>query len=288
MRQKILRAHIKDLKPYEMPEPPADLANICRMPNQRIPPPPNGLQSVRQQLHRRLAGQADLMQAARRAALKIRERFRRAPRNPQEGRTETRTSRDVGSTSAPPRPNPTLVGPTASGETSSPPQTRPVAPICWSDSSDRRALPSLTGESRGPGTPLDLTVRSRRRGPTPTPPSRASNEGHSSDVDLPPTTTTSTWPPPCHSPRPTAAPTATTVSGITALPTQTLVPTSEDHRKNPPCPRGTQPRRRRMSRAPTGERVLRYVRPDGTPLAAGRTTADSRPILSPNSRTRRE
>jgi hypothetical protein len=54
--QKILRAHIKDLKPYQMPEPPADLANICRMPNQRIPPPPNGLQSVRQQLHRRLAG----------------------------------------------------------------------------------------------------------------------------------------------------------------------------------------------------------------------------------------
>jgi hypothetical protein len=50
--QKILRAHIKDLKPYQMPEPPADLANICRMPNQRIPPPPNGLQSVRQQLHR--------------------------------------------------------------------------------------------------------------------------------------------------------------------------------------------------------------------------------------------
>jgi hypothetical protein len=239
MRQKILRAHIKDLKPYEMPEPPADLANICRMPNQRIPPPPNGLQSVRQQLHRRLAGQADLMQAARRAALKIRGRFRRAPRNPQEGRTETRTSRDVRSTSAPPRPNPTLVGPTASGETSSPPQTRPVAPICWIDSSDSRALPSLTGESRGPGTPLDLTVRSRRRGPTLPPPSRASNEGHSSDVDLPPTTTTSTWPPPCHSPRPTAAPTATTISGITALPTQTLVPTSEDHRKNPPCPRGT-------------------------------------------------
>ncbi|KAH0818193.1 hypothetical protein GEV33_004600 [Tenebrio molitor] len=229
-----------------------------KMPNQRILPPPNGLQSVRQQLHRRLAGQADLMQAARRAALKIRERFRRAPRNPQEGRTETRTSSDVRSTSAPPRLNPTLVGPTASGETSSPPQTRPVAPICWSDSSDRRALPSLTGESRGPGTPLDLTVRSRRRSPTPPPPSRASNEGHSSDVDLPPTTTTSTWPPPCHSPRPTAAPTATTVSGITALPTQTLVPTSEDHRKNPPCPRGTQPRRRRMSRAPTGERVLRH------------------------------
>jgi hypothetical protein len=73
--QKILRAHIKDLKPYQMPESPADFANICRMPNQRIPPPPNGLQSVRQQLNRRLAGQADLMQAARRAVLKIRERF---------------------------------------------------------------------------------------------------------------------------------------------------------------------------------------------------------------------
>ncbi|KAH0821198.1 hypothetical protein GEV33_001593 [Tenebrio molitor] len=100
--QKILRAHIKDLKPYQMPEPPADFANIGRMPNQRIPPPPNGLLSVRQQLDRRLAGQADLMQAPRRAALKIRDRFRRAPRNPQEGRTETRTTRDV-RTGKPPR-----------------------------------------------------------------------------------------------------------------------------------------------------------------------------------------
>jgi hypothetical protein len=138
-----------------MPEPPADFANICRMPNQRIPPPPNGLHSVRQQLHRRLAGQADFMQAALRAALKIRKRFRRAPRNPLEGRTGTRTSRDVRSTSAPPRPNPTPVGPTASGETSSLPQTRPAAPICWIDSPDSRALPPLTGEPRGPGTPLD-------------------------------------------------------------------------------------------------------------------------------------
>jgi hypothetical protein len=176
-----------------------------------LPPPPSGLPSVRQQLSRRLAGQA---------ALKIRERFRRAPRNPQEGRTETRTTRDVRSMSAPPQPNPMPVGPTASGETPSLPQTRPAAPICWINRTDSRGLPPLTGESRGPGTPMDLTVRSQRHGPPPPPPPRASNEGPSSDTDLPPTATTSTWPPPCHSPRPTAAPTATTVVGITALPTQ--------------------------------------------------------------------
>jgi hypothetical protein len=120
--------------------------------------------------------------------------------DPQEGRTESRTSRDVRTTSAPPWPNPTPVVPTASGETSSLPQTRPDAPICWIDSPESRALPPLTGKSRGPGTPLDLTVRSRRRGPTPPPPPRASNEGHFSDTDLPPTATTSTRPPPCHSP----------------------------------------------------------------------------------------
>jgi hypothetical protein len=138
--QKILRAHIKDLKPYQMPEAPADLANICRMPNQRIPPPPNSLQSVRQQLHRRLVGQADFMQAARRAALKIRERFRRAPRNPQAGRTETRTSRDVRSTSALPRPNPTPVGPTAG----KPPRSRkPDQPLPSVGSTAQTAGPSL-------------------------------------------------------------------------------------------------------------------------------------------------
>ncbi|KAH0819470.1 hypothetical protein GEV33_003321 [Tenebrio molitor] len=221
--QKILRAHIKDLKPYQLPDPPADIANIGRMPNQRLPPPPSGLPSVRQQLTRRLAGQADLLNAARRAALNIRERFRRAPRNPQEGRTETRTTRNVRSTPAPPQPNPTPVGLTASGEASS----------------------------------------------------------------LPPTATPSTWTPPCHSTWTTAAPAATTVAGITALPMQANcrpaappVPTSEDRRGHPPCPRGThprQPRRRRMRRAPTGERVLRYVRPDGTPLAAGSTTANPEP-----------
>jgi hypothetical protein len=59
-------------------------ANICRMPNQRAPPAPAGQQSAKQQLRRRLAGQADLAQAARRAALQFQERFRRAPRTPQE------------------------------------------------------------------------------------------------------------------------------------------------------------------------------------------------------------
>jgi hypothetical protein len=205
------------------------------MPNQRIPPPPSGLPSVRQQLHRRLAGQADFLHAARRAALKIRERFRRAPRNPQEGRTETRTNRNVRSTPAPPQPNPTPEDPAASGETSLLPQTFK-------------------------------------------PPS---------DSEPPPTATPSTWTPPWHSTWTTAAPAATTVVGITALPTQANchpaappVPTSEENRRHPPCPRGThprQPRRRRMRRAPTGERVLRYVRPDGTPLAAGSTTANPEP-----------
>ncbi|KAJ3638061.1 hypothetical protein MTP99_001469 [Tenebrio molitor] len=33
--QKILRAHIKDLKPYRVAEPPTDCANIYRMPNPR-------------------------------------------------------------------------------------------------------------------------------------------------------------------------------------------------------------------------------------------------------------
>jgi hypothetical protein len=109
----------------------------------------------------------------------------------------------------------------------------------------------------------------------------------SSDTDLPPTATTSTWTPPYHSTWTTAVPAAITVAGITALPMQANcrpaappVPTSEDRRRHPPCPRGThprQPRRRRMRRAPTGERVLRYVRPDGTPLAAGSTTANPEP-----------
>ncbi|KAH0820391.1 hypothetical protein GEV33_002401 [Tenebrio molitor] len=99
------------------------------MPNQRLPPPPSGLPSVRQQLSRRLAGQAALLNAARRAALEIRERFRRAPRKPQEGRTETRTTRNVRSAPAPPQPDPTPVGLTANGEASSLPPT--ATPSTW-------------------------------------------------------------------------------------------------------------------------------------------------------------
>jgi hypothetical protein len=90
------------------------------------------------------------------------------------------------------------VGPTASGETPSLPRTRPAASICRIDGSDRRALPQLTRESRGPGTPLNLTVRSRRRGPTPPlpplPPPRVPDKGHFPD-DSTPLTLTPTGPP---------------------------------------------------------------------------------------------
>jgi hypothetical protein len=51
--QKILRAHIKDLKPYRMTEPPTDCANIYRMPDPRAPPAPADLPSAKQQLRRR-------------------------------------------------------------------------------------------------------------------------------------------------------------------------------------------------------------------------------------------
>ncbi|KAJ3628539.1 hypothetical protein MTP99_015838 [Tenebrio molitor] len=84
---KTLRAQASDLKPYRVPEPAADLANICRMPNQRVSPAPTGMPSVRQQLRRRLTSQADLARAARQAARQLQERFRRAPRTPQEEAT---------------------------------------------------------------------------------------------------------------------------------------------------------------------------------------------------------
>jgi hypothetical protein len=84
---KTLRAQSSDLKPYRVPELPADLANICRMPNQRVPPAPTGMPSVRQQLRRRLTSQAELARAARQAARQLQERFRRAPRTPQEEAT---------------------------------------------------------------------------------------------------------------------------------------------------------------------------------------------------------
>ncbi|KAJ3617901.1 hypothetical protein MTP99_006985 [Tenebrio molitor] len=56
--QKILRVHIKDLKPYRMTEPPTDCANIYRMPNPRAPPAPADLPSAKQQRRRRQAGDA--------------------------------------------------------------------------------------------------------------------------------------------------------------------------------------------------------------------------------------
>jgi transposase InsO family protein len=127
--QRILRAHIKDLKPYRVAEPPIDCANIYRMPNPRAPPAPADLPSANQQLRRRQAGQGELAQAARRAAQQLQQRFRRAPQTPQEGKRRTRTRKNVRNAPAPPRTSPTPVGPTASGETPSLPQTRPAASI---------------------------------------------------------------------------------------------------------------------------------------------------------------
>jgi hypothetical protein len=57
------------------------------MPNQRAPPAPTEMTSVRQQLRRRLSGQADLARAARQAARQLEEQFRRAPRTTQEEAT---------------------------------------------------------------------------------------------------------------------------------------------------------------------------------------------------------
>jgi transposase InsO family protein len=82
--QKILRVHIKDLKPYPMTEPPTDCITIYRMPNPRAPPAPADLPSAKQQRRRRQAGQAELAQAARRAAHQLQQRLRRAPRTLQD------------------------------------------------------------------------------------------------------------------------------------------------------------------------------------------------------------
>jgi transposase InsO family protein len=51
--QKILRVHIKDLKPYRTTEPPTDCLTIYRMPNPRAPPAPADLPSAKQQRRRR-------------------------------------------------------------------------------------------------------------------------------------------------------------------------------------------------------------------------------------------
>ncbi|KAJ3617816.1 hypothetical protein MTP99_006907 [Tenebrio molitor] len=82
-----LRAQASDLRPYRAPEAPADLVNICRMPSQRASPTPTGITSVRQQLRRRLNGQAVLARASREAARQLQERFRRAPQATQEEKT---------------------------------------------------------------------------------------------------------------------------------------------------------------------------------------------------------
>jgi hypothetical protein len=57
------------------------------MPNQRAPPAPTGITSVRQQLRRRLNGQTVLARAVREAARQLQERFRRTPRAAQEETT---------------------------------------------------------------------------------------------------------------------------------------------------------------------------------------------------------
>jgi hypothetical protein len=297
--QRILRAHIKDLKPYRVAEPPIDCANIYRMPNPRAPPAPADLPSANQQLRRRQAGQGELAQAARRAAQQLQQRFRRAPQTPQEGKRRTRTRKNVRNAPAPPRTSPTPVGPTASGETPSLPQTRPAASI-----PDRRlgqaGPPSADREPRGPGTPLDLTVRNRPRGPTPPlPPPRVPDRSHAPNnnntpptgpPEEPPTGSPSkhTLQPADHPPRTTTAPTATTVAGITALPHQACVPpapprtqSTTNSQGDRPCPGGTRPRRprrRKVKRTRTGKRIRQYVRPEGTPLAW-----KPRPTPSPDS-----
>jgi hypothetical protein len=185
--QKILRAHIKDLKPYRMTEPPTDCANIYRMPDPRAPPAPADLPSAKQQLRRRQAGQAELTQAARWAAHQLQQRFRRTPQTPQDGKRRTRNPKEVRNP-----PTPLQTGPTASGENPLLPQTRPAASICWIGGSDRRAFPRLTGESRGPGTPMDLTVRRRQHDPTPPlplPPPRVPDRSPSPGDSTPPIST---------------------------------------------------------------------------------------------------
>jgi transposase InsO family protein len=264
--QKILRVHIKDLKPYRTTEPPTDCLTIFRMPNPRAPPAPADLPSAKQQRRRRQAGQAGLAQAARRAAHQLQQRLRRTPRTLQDGKSRAR--------------NPPQTGPTASGEHLLLPPTRPAASVCWIDGVDRRALPRRTREPSGPGIPMDLTVRRRQQDPTPPLPlPRVS--------DRTPPTSTPTGPPKApptgilpgqalqpadHPPKATIAPTATTVEGITALPHQACFPPAPaaGPQGDRSCPGGTRPRRprhRKVKRTRTGKRVRQYVRSEGTPQA---------------------
>jgi hypothetical protein len=181
--------------------------------------------------------------------------------------------------------NPPQTGPTASGENLLLPQTRPAASICWIDGLDRRALPRLTGESPGPGTPMDLTVRRRQHDPTPPLPLPSLPLPRVPDRTPPISTTTGppkappTSRPPEHAlqradhpPATTTTPTATTVEGITALPHQACFPPAQtaDPQGDRPCPEGTRPlrpRHRKVKRTRTGKRIRQYVRSDGTPRA---------------------
>jgi hypothetical protein len=112
---KTLRAQASDLRPYRVPEAPANLVNVCRMPNQRASPAPTGMTSVRLQLRRRLSGQADLARAARQAARQLQERFRRSPRPrpPQEvATTQPPHCRRKTPTTPPPEAESTTPAPT--------------------------------------------------------------------------------------------------------------------------------------------------------------------------------
>jgi hypothetical protein len=112
---KTLRAQANDLRPYRVPEAPANLVNVCRMPNQRASPAPTGMTSVRLQLRRRLSGQADLARAARQAARQLQERLRRSPRPrpPQEvATTQPPHCRRKTPTTPPPEAESTTPAPT--------------------------------------------------------------------------------------------------------------------------------------------------------------------------------
>jgi hypothetical protein len=264
-----------------MTEPPTDCATISRMPDPRAPPAPADLPSAKQQLRRRQAGQAELAQAARRAAHQQQQRLRRTQRTLQDGKRRTRNPNEVRNLQT---------GPAASGENPLRPQTRPAASICWIDGSDRQALPRPTGESRGHGTPMDLTVRRRQHDPTPPPPSlplpRVPDRSHSPGNSTPPVSTPTGRPkapltgsppehtlqPADHPPGTTTTPTATTVEGITALPHQACFPPAQtaDPQGDRPCPGGMRPRRprhRKVKRTRTGKRIRQYVRSEGTPRA---------------------
>jgi hypothetical protein len=123
-----LRAQASDLRPYRAPEAPADLVNICRMLNQRAPPAPTGITSIRQQLRRRLNGQAVFARAALEAARQLQERFRRAPRaSKKETTTQPPHCRRKTPTISPSDAKPTI-SPSDARPTISPSDAEPTTP----------------------------------------------------------------------------------------------------------------------------------------------------------------